>query len=152
MEIQLFTTGQKPQGAHGNTILQLFTTTTGKEPPGLKLSTLMFMEIQLFTMGRKPHGLKLSTLMFMEIQLLTTTTGQKPHGLKLSTLMSMARKPHGLSYIPGLPLAETLCHLCVPHTPSQCNSQSVLFSCSLPPAWFDLISPAGVRFRPSRAF
>ena len=93
MEIQLFTTGQKPQGAHGNTILQLFTTTTGKEPPGLKLSTLMFMEIQL----------------------LTTTTGQKPHGLKLSTLMSMARKPHGLSYIPGLPLAETLCHLCVPH-------------------------------------
>ena len=38
------------------------------------------------------------------------------------------------------------------YTPSQCNSQSVLFSCSLPPAWFDLISPAGVSFRPARAF
>ena len=37
-------------------------------------------------------------------------------------------------------------------TPSQCNSQSVLFSCSLPPAWFDLISPAGVSFRPARDF
>ena len=37
-------------------------------------------------------------------------------------------------------------------TPSQCNSQSVLFSCSLPPAWSDLISPAGVSFGPARAF
>ena len=73
----------------------------------------MFMEIQLFTMGQNPHGLKLSTVMFMEIQLFTTT-GQKPHGLKLSPLMFMARKPHSLSYIPGLPLAETLCYLCVP--------------------------------------
>ena len=36
------------------------------------------------------------------------------------------------------------------HTPSQCNSQSVLFSCSLPPVWSDLISPAGVSFRPAR--
>ena len=33
-------------------------------------------------------------------------------------------------------------------TPSQCNSQSVLFSCSLPPARSDFISPAGVSFRP----
>ena len=30
----------------------------------------------------------------------------------------------------------------------QCNSRSVLFSCSLPPARFDLISPAGVISRP----
>ena len=38
------------------------------------------------------------------------------------------------------------------HTPSQCNSQSVLFSCSLPPARSDLISPAGVSSRPAWAF
>ena len=47
---------------------------------------------------------------------------------------------------------------CWPETdPSRANevrsgSQSVLFSCSLPPSCSDLISPAGVSFRPAKAF
>ena len=38
------------------------------------------------------------------------------------------------------------------NTPSQRNSQSVLFSCSLPPARFDLISPAGGQLQASAGF
>ena len=71
---------------------------------------------------------------------------------------SVARNRHhrhvaksSLPLYPGTDITDTLqSHLCP--TPSQCNSQSVLFSCSLPPAWFDLISPARVSFRPARAF
>ena len=42
--------------------------------------------------------------------------------------------------------------ICMHVTPSQRNSQSVLFSCSLPPARFDLISPAWGQFQASAGF
>ena len=46
-----------------------------------------------------------------------------------------------------------MCRFCVCIlTPPQRNSQSVLFSCSLPPARFDLISPAWGQFQASAGF
>ena len=55
------------------------------------------------------------------------------------------------SLLPVTNDTEDVIHWCW-NTPSQCNAQRVLFSCSLAPARSDLISRARVIFRPVRAF